>query len=80
MTLREIYFVIKGATDRHRREHDERMSLAWHTAFLSSYPPQKAKDFPRLEKLLSREPVSVTTKPAWQAVLAKVQAWGSPKS
>jgi hypothetical protein len=46
-TLREIRAVLEGVGNRMRREHDERMSLAWHVAALT-----RATKMPKLRELM----------------------------
>lgn len=52
MTLREIKMVIDGSAERLKLEHNNRAWLAWHTASLTAYAPQKSRDFTRLSTLL----------------------------
>lgn len=40
---------------RLRREHNDRAWLAWHTAYLTAYPPRKPREFTKLDKLLWKE-------------------------
>lgn len=51
------------------------MSVAWHTARLTAYAPQKAREFIALEKLLHVPERKAPQQSDWRAVLAKVQAW-----
>jgi len=39
-------------TNRIKRERDEYLSLAWHTAYLTAYAPEKSSKFTKLEKLI----------------------------
>lgn len=56
LTYREIDTILRGETRRLRREHNNAAWLAWHTAYLTAYAPSKARRFPKLEKLLWKEP------------------------
>lgn len=50
------------------------MSAAWHSAKLTAYPPEKSKDFIKLDKLLHREkPASQAG--SWRDKLAEARAW-----
>lgn len=55
LTLREINVILDGALSRLKREHNERAWLAWHTAHLTVYAPQKSSQFQKLETLLWRD-------------------------
>lgn len=52
LTLRELQAVLDGAAAALRRQHNERAWLAWHTARLTAYAPQKARDFQKIETLM----------------------------
>ncbi|RYC10075.1 hypothetical protein [Ciceribacter ferrooxidans] len=68
--------VLAAAMKRRRHEHDEMAWAAWHTAYLTAYAPQKAREFVKLEKLLSRTENRQTAKSGdWRSQLAKVTAW-----
>lgn len=56
LTYREIDTILRGEMRRLRREHNNAAWLAWHTAYLTAYAPSKARKFPKLEKLLWKEP------------------------
>lgn len=68
--------MIAAAHRRRRHEHDARAWAVWHVARLTAYAPEKAKDFVKLEKLLSRD-ARREAQPAsdWRSQLAKVTAW-----
>lgn len=55
ITPREVDREMRGAARRREREHDGRMSLAWHVVALD-----RAKKLPKLETLL----IGATRKPA----------------
>jgi hypothetical protein len=42
----------EGKAMQFRREHNDRAWLAWHSAYLSLFPPKK---FPKMEKLMQRD-------------------------
>ncbi|MBP1849696.1 hypothetical protein [Rhizobium halophytocola] len=76
MTLREIKLVLDACAEKARREHDERAWLAWHTARLTAYAPEKPRNFIKLEKLFWRKSSkNQSSGHDWRAVLAKVQGW-----
>lgn len=52
LTPRLLSLHVAGARDRFIREHNERMSVAWHTASLSAYAYHQPKKLPKLETLL----------------------------
>lgn len=56
---------------RFKREHNERMSLAWHIAALNR-TPQKKK-LPSLRSLMIRERAKVPQ--SWQQQLAIAKQW-----
>lgn len=58
-----------------RRQQNERMSLAWHTAWLHRVD---AKSFPRLKQLLSGH-IKQPAEQSWQNQYAAVAAWVSSK-
>jgi hypothetical protein len=57
-TPRYIALVFEGKAAQFRREHNERMSLAWHAAGLP-----RMKKFPDLKKLLARETFAARKRP-----------------
>lgn len=78
LTLREIDLIMRGCTNRAKREHNDRAWHAWHTAFLTAYAPQKSREFVKLKKLQAKDAASQQEQvPDWRAQLAKVQAWVS---
>ncbi|MBY5689341.1 phage tail assembly chaperone [Rhizobium leguminosarum] len=79
LTLREMQLVMDGAVARLKRERRERISLAWNTAYLTAYAPQKSREFVDIEKLIGEKLDSPKRRPHWKNVLAKAQAWASPK-
>ena len=64
-TARQVKRQFKAKSAQLRREHNERMSLAWHVAALPRY-----KKFPDLKKLLARE-----TSAARRPVQTSEQQW-----
>lgn len=77
LTLREIDAITKGAIAARRNAHNDRAWLAWTVAYLSTYHPQKSKDFVKLEKLRLSDTKSSQKTADWKMQLAKVQAWAS---
>ncbi|WP_342636269.1 phage tail assembly chaperone [Rhizobium laguerreae] len=79
LTLREMKFIIDGAVAKLKRERRERITLAWNTAKLTVYAPQKSRDFVKLESLIAEKREAADARPHWKTVLAKVQAWATAK-
>ena len=52
LTLYEVSLIIEGVSNNWKREHDELLFHAWHTAYLTAYAPQKPSKFVKLEKLI----------------------------
>lgn len=75
MTLRELALLFESAGNRRRQDFDQFAWLAHTTAKLSAYAPPKAKDFPKLEKLLAKKQDRRAPPPDWQNDFAKVEAW-----
>lgn len=73
--MRELAIVFEAAGNRRRQDFDQFAWLAHTTAKLSAYAPPKAKDFPKLEKLLAKKQNRRAEAPDWQSDFAKVQAW-----
>jgi hypothetical protein len=65
---------LTGARRRLVREHDERMELAWTTARLNAYAPEKARQFVKLDSLLHRE-TRQQQRQGWQAQAAILNTW-----
>ena len=74
LTPRLYQVHMRGAHERMQREHDARVWLAWHTAFL----PQ-AKRKPRYEDLLSKKPAARQPLP-WKAQYARWMAYVKARS
>jgi len=70
---------VRGAVKGHRQRHNMLMSIAWHTARLTAYAPQKPREFIPLKKLLQEPEKKAPTPSDWRAVLAKVQVWAGRK-
>jgi hypothetical protein len=67
---------LKGATERRRVEHNDRMSLAWHIARLNAYAPQKSDKFPKLADLqASRSGAQAKPKQTADQQIAAARAW-----
>lgn len=66
--------VLEAAQRRLGTAHNERMSLAWHTASLVQRALANPKKYPRLEKLLIRDGArarrEMTPDEQWQALSA----------
>lgn len=75
LTLREIVYVLGGATAKRRFDHNQMMHGVHAGAKLTAYAPSKAKDFPPLDCLLIRETTGPARPKHWTAVFAKVTAW-----
>ncbi|MDW9773086.1 hypothetical protein GOA89_14675 [Sinorhizobium meliloti] len=52
LTLREIGAILDGAVSKLKREREAQMSIAWHTAYMTAYAPQKPRQFWKLKELL----------------------------
>jgi len=77
LTLREIDAITRGALAARRNAHNDRAWLAHTIAYLSTYHPQKAKDFVKLERLRISETKADPKSTDWKAQFAKVQAWAA---
>ncbi len=77
MTFREIDIVMRGVSARERRTHNANAWMAHTMAYLSSYAPEKSRDFTKLEKLQDRGRGGSKSQPQqnWRQQLAKVQGW-----
>ena len=53
-TPRQVFLLFKGASERRIREHNDRMQLAFVTAKLTAYAPQKSDKFVKLDALLHK--------------------------
>jgi hypothetical protein len=70
LTPREISVRIKGANKRLIREHNDRALLAYNIATLNRV---EAKKFPKLDKLMYREPKQ--RRQNWQEQLQIAKTW-----
>jgi len=66
---------IRGAAERRRLEHNDRMSLAWHIARLNAYAPQKADRFTPLADLLSSPKSPQQHKQSPDQIMAAARVW-----
>jgi len=66
--------VFAGDSKRLIYERNLAMEMAWQTARLTAYAPEKGKDFIKLDKLLHREKPKGSPVP-WEDKLAQVKAW-----
>lgn len=71
MTYAEFCLVADGFVKRCNREHDERMSLAWHTAAMVRIPPRG--EFPPLSALMHNAPEQ--KEQSVDAMIAVAQMW-----
>lgn len=68
-TVRTITLAFQATTQRLEREHNERMSLAWHVAALS-----RTKKLPKLQTMLARSTVKRAPQ-SWQQQLEIAKMW-----
>ena len=61
--------MFEAHVERQKQEHNQNAWLAWHVAALSRTDPKK---FPKLEKLLYREPPKPQTPEQMEAVLRQI--------
>lgn len=57
LTVREIGVILDGVTNRLKRERNDRMSLAWHNAYMTAYAPEKSRKFWKLKDLVDGKPI-----------------------
>ena len=77
LTPRELTLLFKGANRKLIRDHDARMTQAWHTARLAAYPPAKSSEFVKLEALMYRDPGKTTNQQTADQQLAIARSWVS---
>jgi hypothetical protein len=77
LTLREIDAIARGSLAARRNAHNDRAWLAWTVAYLSTYHPQKSKDFVKLDKLRISDAPNLRKQTDWKEQFAKVQAWAA---
>jgi len=75
LTLYEVSLVIEGVTSARKRERDEYLFLAWHTAYLTAYAPEKSSKFTKLEKLIGDPPVPTGRRMSPEQIEAVTRAW-----
>ncbi|WMW56469.1 hypothetical protein RE411_04605 [Agrobacterium pusense] len=75
MTLYEVSLIIEGVTNARKRERDEFLFLAWHTAYLTAYAPQKSNGFIKLEKLLGDTPAPTGRQMTPEQIEAVMRTW-----
>ena len=75
MTLYEVSLIIEGVTNARKRERDEFLFLAWHTAYLTAYAPQKSNGFIKLEKLLGDTPAPTGRQMTPEQIEAVMRSW-----
>lgn len=75
LTLREVSLIIDGVTKRRKRQGDEYLALAWHTAYLTAYAPQKSSQFTKLKTLLGGNPSPTGKRMSPEAIEATVRSW-----
>ena len=73
--LREISLVLKGHSARLRREHNDRAWVAWHTARLTAYPPEKPSAFVPLSKLQITDKPKAAQAPNWERSFEAFAGW-----
>lgn len=56
-------------------EHDQAAKFAWHIAFMSSYAPEKPKDFWRLASLLWKDRTDKKANTPWKDKFAAMANW-----
>lgn len=79
LTLYEVSLIIEGVTNARKRERDEYLFLAWHTAYLTAYAPEKSSKFTKLEKLIGGPPEPTGRRMSSEQIEAVVRGWlGSP--
>lgn len=70
--------MLEGAANRLRRDQNGLAWLAWHTAFLTAYAPDKSNKFTKLERLIAgKKPAHRRT--SWEQDFAAVSAWATPR-
>jgi broad specificity phosphatase PhoE len=67
--------VLKAAGLRRDYELNLAAWLAWHTAYLTVYAPQKSDKFPKLDKLTVARKRKDKPPEDWRDVLKRVEAW-----
>lgn len=67
--------ILDGAAAKLRRQHNEWAWLAWHTARLTAYAPQKARDFQKLETLLRDAPREPKRRQTVEEQIAIAHRW-----
>jgi len=77
LTPRELALRFKGANQKLIREHDARMTQAWHTARLTAYPPPNSSEFIKLDLLLYRDPGRAANQQTPDQQLAIAMSWVS---
>jgi len=75
LTLYEVSLVIAGVTNARKRERDEYLFLAWHTAYLTAYAPEKSSKFIKLEKLLGEPPTPTGRHMTPEQIEAVMRSW-----
>lgn len=80
MTLYEVSLIIEGVTNGRKRERDELLFLAWHTAYLTAYAPEKSSAFTKLEKLLGDPPAPTGRQMTPEQIEAVVRGWLGSRS
>jgi len=63
--------MIEAANERQKRDHNSNAWLAWHVAALTRMDPKK---FPKLDKLLHREPPKPQTPEQMETILRTLTA------
>lgn len=67
--------MLSAANARRDYEFEVTAWLAWTTAYLTAYAPQKADKFPKLEKLTGARKRKKQQPEDWQTSLARIKAW-----
>lgn len=75
MTLYEVSLIIEGVINARRRERDELLFLAWHTAYLTAYAPEKSSAFTKLEKLLGDRAAPTGRQMTPEQIEAVMRCW-----
>jgi hypothetical protein len=73
--LYEVSLIIEGATNARKRERDNLLFQAWHTAYLSAYAPEKSSKFPRLEKLIGEPAMPTGRRMSAEQIEAVTRSW-----
>jgi len=62
-------------TKSRKRQRDEYLALAWHTAYLTAYAPQKSSQFTKLKVLLGDTSSPTGKRMSPEAIQAAIRGW-----